>query len=159
VPAAFEPKLQGGTSSMGAAYSQDLRDRIIAARVGGMRTKRVAELFQVSASWVRRVIQRRREHGEQGPRPRGGATVIKVDLDQLRQLVQQQPDATVRQLHARLCERLGITCSVSAVDMALRRMGLSFKKRRCTPPSRIGPMSRHDAVSGERINPGATFTA
>jgi transposase len=138
---------------MGAAYSQDLRDRIIAARDGGMKTIRVAELFQVSASWVRRVMQRRREHGESGPRPRGGATVIKIDLDQLRLLVQQQPDATVRQLH----ERLKIACSVSAVDMALRRMGLSFKKRRCTPPSRIGRMSLPDAVNGVPINPGTMF--
>jgi transposase len=140
---------------MGAAYSQDLRDRIMAARDGGMKTKRVAELFQVSASWVRRVMQRRREHGQTSPRPRGGATVIKIDLDQLRQLVQEQPDATVRQLH----ERLGIACSVSAVDMALRRMGLSFKKRRCTPPSRTGQMSRHDAPSGVPINPITTFIA
>ncbi len=140
---------------MGAAYSQDLRDRIIAARDGGMRTKRVAELFQVSASWVRRVMQRRREHGEQSPRPRGGATVIKIDLDQLRQLVQQQPDATARQLH----QRLGIKCSVSAVDMALRRMGLSFKKRHCMPPSGIGPMLPQDAHSGEPISPVTMFIA
>jgi transposase len=140
---------------MGAAYSQDLRDRVIAARDGGMRTKRVAEVFKVSASWVRRVMQRRREHGEQSPRPRGGATLIKIDLDKLRQLVQEQPDATVRQLH----ERLGIACSVSAVDMALRRMGLSFKKRRCMPPSRIEPMWLNDARSGESINPARMPTA
>ena len=94
---------------MGAAYSQDLRDRVIAARDDQMPTKKVAKLFRVSPSWVRRVIQRRRDHGEQSPRPRGGATVVKIDLDQLRQLVQQQPDATVRQLH----ERLGIACSIS----------------------------------------------
>ena len=138
---------------MGVAYSQDLRDRIIAARDDGMETKHVAELFRVSRSWVRRVMQRRRDHGEQSPRPRGGATVIKIDLDQLRRLVDQQPDATARQLH----ERLGIACSVSAVDMALRRMGLSFKKRRCMPPSRIGPMLRQDAPSGEPINPATMF--
>src|SRR5438309_4866029 len=140
---------------MGAAYSQDLRDRIIAARDGGMRTKRVAEVFKVSASWVRRVMQRRREHGEQRPRARGGATVIKIDLDQLRRLVDQQPDATARQLH----ERLGIKCSVSAVDMALRRMGLSFKKRRCMPPSRIGPTWQHDGRSGEPMKPATMFIA
>ena len=140
---------------MGAAYSQDLRDRIIAARDGGMRTKRVAEVFKVSTSWVRRVMQRRREHGEQSPRPRGGATVIKIDLDRLRQLVDQQPDATARQLH----ERLGIACSVSAVDMALRRMGLSFKKRRCMPPSRIGPTWPNDARSGEPISQARMFIA
>jgi transposase len=115
-----------------------------------MPTKRVAELFRVSASWVRRVMQRRREHGQNGPRPRGGATVIKIDLDRLRQLVQQQPDATARQLHA----RLGIRCSLSAVDMALRRMGLSFKKRRCMLPSRIERTWRRDARDGGPINLG-----
>lgn len=137
---------------MAASYSQDLRDRIIAARDEGKATKQVAVLFRVSSSWVRRVMQRRREHGEQSPRPRGGATVIKIDLDQLRQLVQQQPDATARQLH----ERLGIQCSVSAVDMALRRIGLSFKKRRCMPLSRTGLMSRPNARSGGPINPAMT---
>jgi transposase len=140
---------------MGAAYSQDLRDRIMAARDEGMATKRVAKLFRVSASWVRRVMQRRREHGQRSPRPRGGATVIKIDLDQLRQLVEQQPDATARQLH----QRLGIQCSVSAVDMALRRMGLSFKKRRCMPPSRIVPTWPNDARSGEPISQARTFIA
>ncbi len=140
---------------MGAAYSQDLRDRIIAARDGGMETRHVAELFRVSRSWVRRVMQRRREHGEQAPRPRGGATVIKIDLDRLRQLVDLQPDAMARQLH----ERLGIKCSVSAVDMALRRMGLSFKKRRCMPPSRIDPMWLQNASSGKPINPVTMFIA
>jgi transposase len=137
---------------MGAAYSQDLRDRIIAARDGGMKTKPVAKLFRVSASWVRRVMQRRREHGETSPRPRGGATVVKIDLDRLRQLAQQQPDATARELH----QRLGIACSVSAVDMALRRLGLSFKKRRCMRPSRIGLTLPGSVRCGEPGSPRAT---
>ena len=140
---------------MGAAYSQDLRDRVITAREGGTKTKRVAELFRVSPSWVRRVMQRRREHGESSPRPRGGATVVKIDLGQLRRLVEQQPDATVRELH----QRLGIACSVSAVDMALRRLGLSFKKRRCTPPSRTGPTSPPGARGGGSTSHAATHVA
>jgi transposase len=134
---------------MGAAYSQDLRDRVIAARDRGMKTKQVADVLGVSASWVRRVMQRRREHGECSPRPRGGTTIVKIDLDRLRELVTQQPDATVRELH----ERLGVNCSPSAVDMALRRMGLSFKKRRSMPPSRIGPTSPNAAGTG---GPGNT---
>jgi transposase len=137
---------------MGAAYSQDLRDRVIAARDGGMKTRSVAELFRVSASWVRRVMQRRREHGETGPRPRGGATVVKIDLERLRRLVEQQPDATARELR----QRLGVQCSVSAVDMALRRAGLSFKKRRCTPPSRTGRTSRPGARGGKPSSPPRT---
>jgi len=136
---------------MGAAYSQDLRGRVIAARDRGMKTKQVADLFNVSPAWVRRVMQRRREHGETSPRPRGGVTVVKIDMQRLRELVAQQPDATVRELH----ERLGIDCSQSAVDMALRRMGLSFKKRRSTPPSRTGPTSPSVANSGVSSSPSA----
>ncbi len=137
---------------MGTAYSQDLRDRVIAARDRGLKTKQVADLFRVSASWVRRVMQRRRQHGETTPRPRGGATVIKIDLDRLRQLVQQQPDATARELH----QRLGVDCGVSAVDMALRRAGLSFKKRRSTPPNRTGPTSPSVASRGGNNHPPTT---
>jgi transposase len=140
---------------MGVAYSKDLRDRVIAARDGGMKTKRVAELFRVSASWVRRVMQRRRESGETSPRSRGGATVIKIDLDRLRQLVQEQPDATARELH----QLMGIACSVSAVDMALRRLGLSFKKRRSMRPNRIGRMSRKNARNGEPTSQLVTHVA
>jgi len=110
---------------MGAAYSQDFRDRVIAARERGMGTRRVADLFKVSEAWVRRVMQRLREHGETSPRPRGGATVVKIDLQRLRELVEQQPDATLRELH----ERLDVACSLSAVDKALRRLGFSFKKK------------------------------
>jgi transposase len=120
---------------MAVAYSQDLRDRVLAARERGLRTRQVAELFGVSAAWVRRVMQRKRECGEIAPRPRGGVTVIKIDIERLRQLVQQQPDATARELHG----LLGIDCSVSAVDMALRRLGFSFKKRRSMRPSKIAP--------------------
>ena len=74
---------------MGVAYGQDLRDRVLAAYDRGMKTKQIADLFEVSSSWARRVKQRRRETGETAPRPRGGATVIKIDLDRLGELVKQ----------------------------------------------------------------------
>lgn len=136
---------------MGAAYSQDLRGRVIAARDRGIQTKAVADLFGVSASWVRRVMQRRREHGQTAPRPRGGARVVKIDPQRLRELVAQQPDATARQLH----QRLGVACSVSAVDAALGRLGLTLKKRRSGPPSRTGPTWRSGASSGRPNNQAA----
>ncbi len=111
---------------MGVAYGQDLRDRVLAGYDRGMKTKQIAELFEVSASWARRVKQRRRETGETAPRPRGGATIIKIDLDRLGALVRQRPDATIKELHG----LLGVDCVESAVGMALKRLGLSFKKKR-----------------------------
>jgi transposase len=129
---------------MGAAYSQDLRDRVLAARQQGMKTRQVATLFKVSPAWVRRVMQRLREHGEASPRPRGGATVIKIDLVRLRELVEQQPDATIAQLHA--C--LGVACSQSGVGTALKRLRFSFRKRRSMRPSRIAAMSLRSGSNG-----------
>jgi transposase len=137
---------------MGAAYSQDLRERVLGARDRGLRTKQVAGLFDVSASWVRRVLQRRRETGETHPRPRGGATVVKIDMPRLGQLVQEQPDATIRELQ----QRLGGVCSASAVGAALQRLGLSFKKRRSGPRSKTGPMWPSAAPAGNRISHSGT---
>ena len=141
---------------MAESYSQDLRDRVLGARDRGLKTKQVAALFSVSASWVRRVMQRRRQHGQTAPRPRGGATVVKIDMERLRQLVQEQPDATTKELH----QRLGVACCESAVGRALQRLGLSFKKRRSTRPNRTGPTSRPGASGGSSSrrtsNPSST---
>jgi len=118
---------------MARPYSQDLRDRVLAAYRRGMQTKQIAELFSVSAAWARRVKQRLRERGERSARPMGGARVIKIDEAKLAELVAQRPDATTRELR----EMLGVDCSESAVGFALQRLGLSFKKRRSMRPSRI----------------------
>src|SRR4051812_43178274 len=111
---------------MGAAYAQDLRDRVLAAYDRGMQTLEIATLFQISKAWARRVKQRRRDHGETMPRAMGGARVVKIDAERLRQLVAEQPDATTRELH----QRLGCACCESAVGMALDRLGLTFKKKK-----------------------------
>lgn len=139
---------------MGAAYSQDLRDRVLAARDKGLKTKEVARLFVVSASWVRRLMQRRRECGETAPRPRGGATVVKIDPERLRELVRQKPDATIKELH----QSLGAPCAESGVGAALKRLRLSLKKRRSTRRSRTARMSPsvgwNGRSAGETSTPG-----
>jgi transposase len=133
---------------MGAAYSQDLRDRVIGARDRGMATSVIARTFNVSAPWVRRVMQRRREHGETTPRACGGCTHTKIDHARLRELVEQTPDATLAELRRDLGHG-----SLSGIDAALRRMKLSLKKRRSTPRSRIGPMWPANADAGSADRP------
>lgn len=135
---------------MPAPYGQDLRERVLAAYDRGKLTKEIAGTFGVSPAWARRIKQVRREEHRTTRLPMGGVRVVKIDLEQLRQLVEQQPDATIRELHQRLGKD---RCSESAVGMALQRLGLSFKKRRFMPPSRTGPMSRKNAASGRTNNP------
>ena len=141
---------------MGAAYSQDLRDRVLAAYESGKLTHWIAHHFRVSKSWARRVKQRLNENGERSPRVMGGLRVIKVDLELLRQWVKEKPDATTRELHQRMCSARSIQCSESAIGMALLRLGFSFKKRRSMLPNRTGRMSPSAGPHGKRgrrINP------
>lgn len=120
---------------MAAPYSQDLRDRVLAAYDGGMKTKQIAEFFLISPAWARRVNQRRREHGETTPRPMGGAMFAKIDLVRLAELVRLKPDATLLELR----DALKVECTEAAVCLALKRLGLTFKKRRSTRRNRTVP--------------------
>lgn len=117
-------------------YSMDLRQRVIDDCDAGLPTKQVAAKYQVSPAWVRRLKQQRRQRGDIKPR-RGGHRPRRIDRDQLAHLVSQQPDATLAELR----ERLGLTCSLSAIWMALQGLKLTFKKSLCTPPSRTGRTS------------------
>jgi transposase len=136
---------------MGAAYSQDLRDRVLAACDPGMQSKQIAELFAVSCAWVRRVKQRKREHGQIASRLMGGLRVVKIDLQTLRALVEKTPDATIRELHRQLESTCGIRCSESAVGMALGRLGFTFKKRP-SMRSRIARTFSNAGLPGKAIS-------
>jgi len=131
-------------------YEQDLRDRVLAAYDRGKTTKEISSTIGVSPAYARRVKQVRREEHRTTRLPMGGVRVIKVDLKQLRQLVEQQPDATIPELHQRLGKD---RCSESAVAMALQRLDLSFKKRRCMLLSRTAPTSLKSVNGGKISSP------
>ena len=129
---------------MAAPYSQDLRDRVLRAYQRGVTTAEVARTLAVCRSWARRVKQRHREHGETAPRKMGNPGICKVDRARLRELVEQRPDATLVELR----EELGVRCGLSTICKALKKMGLTFKKRSSAPRSRIGRMSSSGVRSG-----------
>jgi transposase len=110
-------------------YSLDLRQRVAQAvdnREGSLR--QLARRFFVSLSFVVRLLALRRQTGALGPRPHGGGrrpTLSDQDLDRLRQLLAEQPDATLDELAV----RLGSTCSRRAVSRALRRLRITRKKK------------------------------
>lgn len=123
---------------MATPYSKDLRERVLAAYKRGMETKEISEAFGVSPAWARRLKQRNRESGEVVARPMGGKRREKIDRARLAELVKQRPDATLKELRG----MLGITCAESAICTALKKLGLSFKKRRSMRRSRTALMSR-----------------
>ena len=108
-------------------YSMDLRTRVLADCDAGMCTAAVAKKYSVSTAWVRRLIQRRRQTGEiqprrgrPGPRPK-----LTPHEDRLCDLAHAEPDLSAAEYR----DRLSLACSVLTVWRALRRLGLTFKKK------------------------------
>jgi len=122
------------------AYSLDLRQRILAAVDARQSTRpELAKLFSVSASWIRRLVQRRRETGSIEPMVHHGGPKPKLNedhLNRLSELVREKPDATLEELRG----RLGAPVSVMTLCRALKRLRLPLKKSRSTPRSRVARM-------------------
>jgi transposase len=111
------------------AYSNDLRERIVRAVERGEHSQRkLADLFAVSLSFIVRLLQRYRRTGSVQPRPHVGGPPPKLDaaaLQRLRELVQEQSDATLVELQ----DRLGVPCHLSTIARALQRLRLTRKKK------------------------------
>jgi transposase len=136
----------------GQAYSQDLRERILARVDAGMSVREAARLFQVSISYIYKALIRRRSTGETAARSQHGHVGQKLAAYQeaIRHRVSAQPDATLDELRAWMLASHGVSVSQGGMWNALDRLGLTLKKRRNTPPSKSGPMLPQLAQPGAR---------
>ena len=110
-----------------AAYSMDLRTRVLTDWDAGMRAEEVAAKYRVSRAWVHRLVQRRRETGEIGPRPQTkfrGRALASDQEERLRALVTAQPDRTLAELR----EAVPTAASLTTIWRALGRLNLTVKK-------------------------------
>ena len=118
-------------------YSMDFRVAVARAYDESGSSIEVAEQFGCSESWVRRLIQHRRERGTLEPRPTARHDDQRAfdDHDEaiIHELIRGRPDATLAEV-AEAMERKVHVCTVSRT---LARMGLPRKKSPRTLPSRI----------------------
>lgn len=110
------------------AYGIALRQRVLALYDEGFKTKPIAQRLRVSPAWCRRVKQRRHEPPRKptGRKPKLGESARKT----LAGWIEQQPDATLAELQARIKSELEITISTGALWNTLRKMKFTFKKSR-----------------------------
>ena len=113
---------------MGAAYSVDLRERVLTDLDAGMSKVAIARNYHVSTRWVYNLQKRREETGGIAPRPHAGGPKPKLadHTERLLALVEEQPDATLAELR----ERLGVAVSIATLWSTLKRLGVTFKKSR-----------------------------
>jgi transposase len=125
---------------------------ILADCDAGMGTKAVAKRHGVSGTFVRSLKQERRETGSvRAPRQRGPGRAPKIHRGRLQELVAADADATLAELR----ERLGITCSLSALWTVLHDLKITFKKKRSAPRSKTARTSPNAAPRG---GPGSSVS-
>lgn len=140
---------------MGKPYSQDLRERVIAAVDSGTGAYAAAAVFLVSVSYIYKVLGRRRATGETTARVgRAGRRPKLAPHDEaLRVRVVAHPDATLEELQEWLAAERKVKVSIGCLWNRLKFLKLPLKKSRSEPPSRIGRMSPRRVSSGVRASP------
>jgi transposase len=111
---------------MAAAYSMDLRERVIQDADAGLTSKELAERYHVSRAWVDALKQRRRESGSIAPHKQRKfrRRVLAGQEDRLRTLVTAQPDATLAELR----EALRTSAALATIWRELNQLDLTVKK-------------------------------
>lgn len=124
-------------------YSLDLRRRIVDAYHNGEGSVReLAERFAVAPNTVQNYLNLERTAGTVAPCPHSGGVPSKIDdagCQTVRELVEEKNDRTLAELTDELDERQHVHVSISTMSRTLTRMGITRKKGRYTPASRIGP--------------------
>jgi len=140
---------------MGKPYSQDLRERVMAAVDSGTGAYTVAQLFRVSVSYIDKVLGRRRATGETTARMgrAGRKAKLAAHDEALRTHVAEHPDATLEELQAWLAAECKVKVSIGCLWNRLQFLALPLKKSQNGLPSRIGQMSQRLARSGMRASP------
>jgi transposase len=119
-----------------------------------MSRRAAAAKFQVSVSFVVKLLRRWRDKGTLEPERIGGAkrSPLAAHAERVHAPLAAAPDLTIAELRGRLAAQ-GIATSRSALGRFLLAAGLTRKKRPSTPPSRTGRTSPRPGVPGARGSP------
>jgi transposase len=104
------------------AYSDDLKQRVLAFVATGASKRHAARVFSVARATVYIWLEQPADHQSGKPGPKTG---YKIDRTELARLVEQQPDLLLREM----AQIMG-GVSVNGISCALKAMGITRKKKR-----------------------------
>ncbi len=147
--------VKGGQPWMTRPYSEDLRERVVRVVESGTSRNAAAKQFDVSISFVVKLMQRWKQRGTIKADKYGGWKKSKLAPhgDRIRALVMENCDITIDKLCVLLAAE-GIEAKRSTLGDFLLAQGLSRKKRQPTPPSRSALTSRRREPLGATSNLG-----
>jgi transposase len=114
-------------------YSEDLRRRVVhAVEQQPMSVEETGATFQVSSSFVEKLLRRWRAEQTVAPRPHAGGrpSPLAAEHAQVRAWIAEQPDRTLDEMVALLAAHQQVTTSRPAVSRLLAALGLPRKKSR-----------------------------
>ena len=116
----------------GKAYSQDLRERVLAAADEGEPVGRIATLVRVSVSYVSKVLSRRKLTGETTARPQRCHVIPKLGglHPAILAQVTSHPDATIVELRTWLFETHKVAASTGLINKTLAALDLTYNPPR-----------------------------
>jgi transposase len=114
---------------MGSPYSLDIRERVQLVVEGGASRRAAARLFDVSASFAVKLVDRIRRTGSAAPARQGRPPgKLAAHLAALLDWVEAEPDITMPELSAKLAAEKKVTAHPASLSRVLLKAGLSFKK-------------------------------
>jgi transposase len=113
-------------------YSEDLRERVVAAVKRGTARSEVVEAFAVSLPTIKRWLKQGRETGDLAPKPIPGPPAIKRDalLAALPARLAEHADATLEEHCSWWRETAEVEVSTATMSRAISVLGWTRKKRR-----------------------------
>lgn len=111
------------------SYATIFRKRTIEYRQAGHTLEETSKVFKVSIGTIRRWENQLKERGDLEKKPLNRPHK-KIDPENLKAYVSQRPDAYQKEM----AEVFG--CSTTAIQKALKRLGITRKKEQCATASK-----------------------
>lgn len=119
--------------------SAEKRELVSEAHKAGMRVRDMVDTYKISRSTLYKLLGQEKVEGHMKPytyrcgRP---AAVDGDELEQMRQLILDNPDITLEEIK----EEMGLDICLSAIHRIIKgKLGFTYKKRQYTPARESGP--------------------
>jgi transposase len=125
-------------------YSNDLRERVVAAVGHGLSARAAAGVFGVSVSSAIRWAQRMRTDGNPAAKPTGGDRRSRLTAHEtwLLALIAEQPDLTLGEIRQRLRAEKAVTVGIGTIWRFFALRKISFKKNAARQRTAAGGRGR-----------------
>jgi len=133
---------------MADAYDVVFRERAVAAyNAGEAGYHRLADLLGIAYRTLQRWVAQERTTGSVAPRPKGGGWTCPIDVEMLKTVVREAPDATVAELCWEYNRRVPSARRTNerSFRRVMRRVGFVLKKNGRGRAKSIGRTSRRSA--------------